>query len=58
MLPNVVDNTVDLVLRLQGPERLDIASGIVDQSLDDGVLSTIPGKFEMIFNEKTKFKYS
>ena len=62
MLPGVVDSTVDLVLRLQGPERSDIAAATssagVDQSLDDQVLASLPGRFQLIFNEKTKYKYS
>jgi hypothetical protein len=58
MLPAVVENTVDLVLRLQGPERLDVASVLIDQSIDDQVLSSIPGNFQLIFNEKSKFRYS
>ena len=58
MLPAVVENTVDLVLRLQGPERLDVASALIDQSIDDQVLSSIPGIFQLIFNEKSIFRYS
>ena len=58
MLPGVVDGTVDLILRLQGPDRLDIAGGSVDQALDDSVLSSLPGRFQTIFNEKTKYRYA
>ena len=57
MLPSVVDGTVDLVLRAQGPDRVDITAGSHDQALDDEVLSSLPGRFEQIYNEKTKYRY-
>ena len=58
MLPGVVDGAVDLVLRLQGPERSDISAGAIDQAADEEVLSSTPGRFQLIFNEKMKYKYS
>jgi hypothetical protein len=58
LLPPIVDGTVDMVLRAQGPQRTDIARGNIDQALDDQLLNNLPGGFVQIYNEKTKFKYS
>ena len=58
MLPPLIDGTVDLVLRAQGPERVDVANGAIDQTLDDEILNSLPGGFCQIYNEKTKYKYA
>lgn len=58
LLPPIIDGTVDLVLRTQGPERNDVANGSIEQALDDAILSSLPNGFCPIYNEKTKFKYS
>ena len=57
MLPPLIDGTVDLVLRTQGPERIDVANGSIDQTLDDEILNSLPDGFCQIYNERTKFRY-
>jgi len=58
LLPPIIDGTVDLVLRTQGPDRLDVANGTIDQTQDDEILSSLPDGFSQIYNEKTKFRYT
>jgi hypothetical protein len=58
MLPGVVDGTVDLILRLQGPERPDVGAGVIDGSIDQAVFDKLPGRFQLIYDEKTKYKYT
>jgi len=58
MLPGVIDGTVEMIMRLQGPERQDVSAGVVDPAFDEAALTSLPGRFEVIYNEKSKYKYS
>ena len=58
MLPGIVDGSVEMILRLQGPERCDVTAGAIDPVTDEAALGSLPGRFQLIFNERTKYRYS
>jgi hypothetical protein len=49
LLPNVVDGAIELVLESQGPDKV--------LESDDNFLNTLPGNFQLIWNEKTGYEY-
>jgi hypothetical protein len=52
LLPGVVDATIEIVLQSQGPDRPSRRKD------DKEMLSSLPGKFELIYDEAAGFKYS
>jgi len=50
MLPEVVDNTIELVMQSQGPDRK-----LSDP--DDFLKEPLPGRFQLIFDEGTGYMY-
>lgn len=59
LLPNVVDGAISVVLAAQGPDLP--VSAMKDSTTSDArssVLNNLPGQFQMIYNENTKFEYA
>lgn len=59
ILPNIVDDTISLVLAAQGPDLPN--SSLKDPTREDNkseILNNLPGKFSLIYNENTKYEYS
>ena len=49
LLPGIVDGTIELVLRNQGPESSKDCSNIIEES------SLLPGAFKLLFDERKEF---
>lgn len=46
LLPKIVDGTIELVLRNQGPESSEDCSDVMEES------SLLPGAFKLLFDER------
>jgi hypothetical protein len=51
LLPGIVDGALDLVLTTQGPDRPSRRKD------DKAILENLPGQFELLYDENTKFEY-
>lgn len=58
VLPNLVENSINLVLACQGPDRP--SNSYKDPTRADKnseLMNNLPGKFCLLYNENTKFEY-
>ena len=58
LLPGIIEHTIDIVLAAQGPDLP--SSAITNPTASDArneVLNNLPGRFQLLYNENTKFEY-
>ena len=58
LLPDVIEHTISLVLASQGPDLP--ASSLTNPTACDAnnpVLTSLPGRFQLIYNEDTEYEY-
>lgn len=55
LLPGVIDGTLDIVLRAQGPERDEMEG--TDEEKDAAILASLPGRFQLLHEESSGYMY-